>query len=152
MQKHPGNMGAKYRPVLLSVGDIADRLTIARIKHRMLTLCERIDAAESVMESLVNLSNAIDDILSSGWVEFDNLINELERTNQLLWDVEDACRDCCGATEEFLEKAHDVMSLNSKRSSIKAAINALIGDGSQLDEVKLYGKKTYTGPSNERRC
>ena len=144
MQKPHGSTDAGYRSVRLSVGDIADRLTIARIKHRALLRNNRYNDAALVQESIVHLSLAIEDLLTSGSVEFDDLLLELERINERLWDVEDDCRDDYDLSTTFLEKARAVIRLNAERSLYKAKINAFVTQGSPLDEVKLYGKKTDT--------
>lgn len=147
MQELHGNTAVGYRQVNLSVGDICDRWTIARIKERKLESLGRLNECKEVGASRQMLEEAVQDIVSSEDPTVVKVLKALEETNLQLWAVEDACRDHVQYMSLFVDHAKDVLELNKKRSQLKAAINILFSGG-ELDEVKLYGKEESADAQN----
>ena len=75
---------------------------------------------------------------SDGTVE-DDLLADLQMTNQMLWDIEDKIRVKelnKDFKEDFIELARSVYKLNDRRSDIKKKIN--IKHNSIIFEEKIY--------------
>lgn len=118
-----------------SWGEVFDKLTILKIKSARisddskranisaeLAALERIPAAHRLPEK-----------------ELEPLITELYQVNEILWDIEDAIRQCerqQDFSERFIELARSVYRTNDKRAELKRAISDLLG--SELVEEKSY--------------
>ena len=112
----------------ISVGDLLDKITILEIKS------ERIgDPAK-----LENIRSELD-LLRNVWVQrgeprpgFDKLIDDLKKTNEQLWTIEDEIRDCERDRHfgpRFIELARSVYRTNDHRYELKRRINELAGSG-----------------------
>jgi hypothetical protein len=67
------------------------------------------------------------------------LTRELKKTNESLWAIEDAIRDCERRGDfgrQFVELARAVYRTNDRRAEIKRAIN--LAAGSAIIEEKSY--------------
>lgn len=121
--------------VPVSWGELLDKITILQIKNSRMT-----DAAKlaNVRHELDLLSSVRDG--ESTWPEgLDDLVADLRRINERLWDIEDAIRLCeknrdFGA--EFVALARAVYMTNDQRADLKYRINILMG--SQVVEEKSY--------------
>ncbi|MGI9536176.1 MAG: DUF6165 family protein [Desulfocapsaceae bacterium] len=119
----------------VSWGELFDKLTILEIKKA------RIDDDQK----LANISRELDALkkVCSGHQlpgkGLQDLVGELRRVNESLWDIEDDIRGCerdKNFSEQFIELARSVYKTNDKRAEIKFRINQLLG--SELIEEKSY--------------
>jgi tetratricopeptide (TPR) repeat protein len=126
-------------PLLIpvAVAELLDKITILEIKH------ERIaDPAK-----LLNIRSELD-LLRAVWYRrrsvdpaLDLLIEELKKTNEILWEVEDDIRECEKRQDfgrRFIELARAVYRNNDRRFALKRQIDE--STGSALIEEKSYGK------------
>jgi Family of unknown function (DUF6165) len=119
----------------ISPGEFLDKLTILEIK------AERIDDAnkkKNVLHELESLRR----IWGAARASEDGvqeLIADLRKVNETLWEIEDAIRLKETRREfdqEFIELARSVYHTNAERSAIKRALNFLLR--SDLIEEKFY--------------
>ena len=121
--------------VELPLGDIADRISILRIKS------ERISEASKVVNVTQELA-----ALTAAWADTElpavdtlDQFAELLAINGQLWDVEDALRSHEAAgifDDQFVSLARSVYRLNDQRGALKREINIALG--STLFEEKSY--------------
>ena len=119
----------------VSIGELADKITILKIKLKFLT-GQRKANVKNEYELL------IDELRSSSINIGDDLMEDLQKTNQMLWDVEDKIRVKelnLDFKEDFIELARSVYKLNDRRSDIKKKINKKYN--SIIFEEKIY--ETY---------
>jgi hypothetical protein len=119
----------------VSIGELADKLTILEIK------AERIDDAGKRAHVQVELEG-----LRTLWVplegsqdELAGLKQELRAINERMWDVQDALRAKEAAQTfdgEFVTLARAVAQRNGERIAVKNTINRLAG--SRFIEEKQY--------------
>ena len=115
----------------VSVGELFDKITILQIKLDRIT-----DIA-----ALANVNNELH-LLKEIRVEHEprpEIVTELRKVNEELWDVEDRLRvleKLKEFDEEFVALARSVYILNDKRASIKREINLFCG--SDIIEEKSY--------------
>tara|TARA_B110000503_G_scaffold142780_1_gene240889 strand:+ start:2332 stop:2712 length:381 start_codon:yes stop_codon:yes gene_type:complete len=117
----------------ISVGELIDKITILRIKSRVIVDPIKLHNVNNELSQLIyTLSNSkLPDILC----EFQSL----EDINKELWDIEDNIRIKESKKEfdnEFIELARAVYITNDKRSELKKDINLKVG--SDLIEEKSY--------------
>ena len=119
----------------VSWGELFDKLTILEIKQA------RIDDPQK----LVNIGKELDALRAAysdstlPGAPLQELIDELRRTNEALWEIEDDIRNrerCQDFSEKFIELARSVYRTNDKRADLKLRINRLLG--SELIEEKSY--------------
>ena len=119
----------------VSIGELADKITILKIKLKYLT-GQRKANVKNEYELLV-------DVLRSASLTIgDDLMEDLQITNQMLWDVEDKIRIKelnLDFKDDFIELARSVYKLNDRRSDIKKKINKKYN--SIIFEEKIY--ETY---------
>ena len=119
----------------VSIGELADKITILKIKLKYLT-GQRKANVKNEYELLV-------DVLRSASLTIgDDLMEDLQITNQMLWDVEDKIRVKelnLDFKDDFIELARSVYKLNDRRSDIKKKINKKYN--SIIFEEKIY--ETY---------
>jgi hypothetical protein len=119
----------------VSWGELFDKLTILEIKQ------SRIDdprKLENIGRELEALRRVYSDSSLPG-APLQELIDELRRTNEALWEIEDDIRNCernKDFSERFIELARSVYRTNDKRAELKLRINRLLG--SELIEEKSY--------------
>jgi hypothetical protein len=129
-------MIAKVPPhIPASVGELYDKLTILEIKAERIADAGRL---RYVTRELA-LLRAIEKQFASTDARHIQLITELKRANEALWEIEDAIRDCerrgdFGA--EFIALARSVYKTNDKRSALKNEISRL--HNSEIQEQKSY--------------
>ena len=119
----------------VSIGELADKISILKIKLKYLT-GQRKANVKNEYELL------IDELRSSSITIGDDLMEDLQITNQMLWDVEDKIRVKelnLDFKDDFIELARSVYKLNDKRSDIKKKINKKYN--SIIFEEKIY--ETY---------
>lgn len=124
------NLSSIYAPV--SLGELIDKITILEIKQINVTGIKRnnVDKELKMLKSVIQVKDLEIDI---------DLINNLKKVNQNLWEIEDNIRIKERNQEfdkEFIELARSVYKENDKRASIKKEINQKYH--SELTEEKLY--------------
>lgn len=119
----------------VSWGELFDKLTILEIKQARIDNQQKLVNINRELEALRRICGEHrlpDDPLQA-------LIDELRRTNESLWDIEDDIRACerkRDFSDEFIELARSVYRTNDKRAELKLEINRLLG--SELIEEKSY--------------
>ena len=124
------NLSSIYAPV--SLGELIDKITILEIKQINVTGIKRnnVDKELKMLKSVIQVKDLEIDI---------DLINNLKKVNQNLWEIEDNIRIKERNQEfdkEFIQLARSVYKENDKRASIKKEINQKYH--SELTEEKLY--------------
>ena len=119
----------------VSIGELADKITILKIKLKYLS-GQRKANVKNEYELLI-------DVLRSSSITIgDDLMEDLQITNQMLWNVEDKIRVKelnLDFKDDFIELARSVYKLNDRRSDIKKKINKKYN--SIIFEEKIY--ETY---------
>lgn len=117
----------------ISIGELVDKLTILEIKSSRIT-------EENKLLNINKELNLLKNICSKNNIDTNNeLVFELKKINESLWDIEDKIRDKERSKEfdkEFIELARAVYITNDKRAEIKKQIN--IKTGSAFIEEKSY--------------
>lgn len=115
--------------VPISIGELFDKYSILEIKSaRMKSNTKHVIKELSYLKPFV-------DVYPLDFTYYE----ELKKTNELLWDIEDKIREKERKKEfdsEFIKLARDVYMTNDKRCEIKKNINELLN--SDLYEVKEY--------------
>jgi hypothetical protein len=122
--------------VPVSVGEVADKISILKIKAERITdpaklvnVTKELQALDAVFAgAFPELSDAVQDMLA-----------ELKAINEKLWVIEDDIRDCERAADfgpKFVELARAVYFTNDDRARVKKAINLALG--SAYVEEKSY--------------
>jgi len=117
----------------VSVGELLDKISILRIKREKIK--DPTKAAHVEVE-LERLTCAAGDLRP-----YEELLRELQRVNEELWDVEDAIRVMEREQRfdaEFVALARSVYRINDRRFEIKNAVNQRWG--SSIVEEKSYEK------------
>ena len=120
--------------IIVSVGEIVDKLTILKIKREKI-----VDS-----EKLIHINNEINELestLSDANIPYDDLAKELYEVNLTLWTIEDDIRVKEKEKlfdQSFIELARSVYQQNDLRFHVKDRINQKYG--SYLREVKSYEK------------
>jgi post-segregation antitoxin (ccd killing protein) len=122
-------------PIEIAPGELIDKITILEIKR------ERIaDSAKLAnVRKELDLLNAARQRAIHPSPRLDELTAELKKTNEALWQIEDALRVCERNQEfgpAFIELARSVYRENDRRADLKRQINRLLG--SKLIEEKSY--------------
>ena len=119
--------------ISVSIGELIDKITILKIKQR------KIDDTQKqvyITEELNVLSEALNALSLEGPEVF---IQELEKINLELWDIEDDIREKerqKSFDEEFIKLARSVYITNDKRFDVKSRCNSTYGGA--IQEVKSY--------------
>lgn len=111
----------------ISFGELFDKITILRIKKDKIGS----DNVKNELSLLEDKAKALDAPLA--------MIDELERVNLCLWDIEDQIRikeQRQEFDEKFIQLARSVYFKNDERAAIKKRIN--ISLGSEIAEEKKY--------------
>jgi len=122
-----------YIPV--SAGELADKITILRIKR------DRIgDAAKlAFVETELALLEDVAERACDGFRTVPDLVAELQAINEGLWDIEDGKRACERAKQfdaAFIALARRVYIDNDRRAAVKRRINEALG--SAIVEAKSH--------------
>jgi Family of unknown function (DUF6165) len=123
--------------IQVSYGELMDKISILEIK------VDRISDRgkhHNILHELSALNLALESIQSAvGNTALAALRENLKRTNEQLWEIEDAIRDKERGKVfdgEFIELARSVYKVNDQRSHLKKQIDVLLG--SRLTEEKSY--------------
>ena len=119
----------------ISAGEFLDKLSILEIKLNKINDLVSLNEVKKEYEILnetkkknINFSK-----------EIDILYQNLKKTNEKLWKIEDEIRLCeknSDFNDKFIKLARDVYFTNDKRSRTKLEINNILG--SNIHEVKQY--------------
>tara|TARA_Y100001968_G_scaffold329487_1_gene378928 strand:+ start:5587 stop:5988 length:402 start_codon:yes stop_codon:yes gene_type:complete len=120
--------------VPISIGELADKITILEIKKEIMTGIQLKNVTKE-LEILLSIIREND-------IEIENnLFTRLKEINSSLWKIEDQIRlkECNNEFDEvFIELARSVYIKNDKRALIKKEINMRYN--SDLIEEKYYKK------------
>ena len=123
--------------VVLSVGELIDKITILQLKMKFIKNKEQLNNVNNELETLKPL-------LKENNLEtpkINELFAELYEINLELWKIEDKIREKerqSDFSDEFISLARSVYFTNDKRADIKKKINLI--SGSELIEEKSYAK------------
>ena len=116
----------------VSLGELVDKITILKIKLKFLS-----------GQKKANVKNEYDllnnELRNSSIIIREDLIEDLQKTNQKLWELEDKIRVKelnNDFKEDFVELARNIYKLNDKRYEIKNKINKKYN--SIIFEEKIY--------------
>jgi hypothetical protein len=126
-------------PVLIpvSIGELIDKITILEIKaERVADTSKQLNIRSELglLRAVWNRRGPADPVLNT-------LIKELKETNEALWAIEEAIRECERHLDfgpQFIELARAVYRDNDRRSALKHKINEL--SESAIVEEKFYGR------------
>jgi hypothetical protein len=124
--------------ILVSWGELIDKITILEIKNQKIT---NPGALANVVKELSSLSAELAVHIKDN-PAIQELKNKLSGVNQNLWQVEDDLREKERSKQfddQFIGLARSVYRLNDERAAIKRQINDFLR--SELVEEKLY--KSY---------
>ncbi|CAE7559750.1 flbA, partial [Symbiodinium microadriaticum] len=131
-------------PILIEIGpgELCDRLSILSLKAQHLERGSRLSRIAEVLDRLRSVRDGL-----SFDADIIRLESELVEVNRELWEVEDAlhaaeCRKVFG--DAYIALARRVQKLNTRRSELKAAIDAAL-DASGSVEVALETVKSLIG-------
>jgi hypothetical protein len=118
--------------VPVSWGELLDKITILQIKQERLA-----DAAKRA--NVLRELNALAATAAPKIAQAGDLLQELKKVNESLWEIEDRIRDKerdQAFDAEFIALARAVYVTNDKRSDLKRQMNRALG--SALVEEKSY--------------
>lgn len=119
--------------VPVSIGELVDKITILRIKSRMIKDEAKLKNIGKELEALI-------DVCATSGIDLLNpLVDQLEEINLKLWQIEDDIREQerrKAFDVKFIELARAVYVTNDQRFEVKSAINKEFG--SELAEEKSY--------------
>ena len=116
----------------VSLGELVDKITILKIKLKFLSGQRKANAKNEY--DLLN-----NELRNSSIIIREDLIADLQMTNQKLWELEDKIRVKelnNDFKEDFVELARNIYKLNDKRYEIKNKINKKYN--SIIFEEKIY--------------
>ena len=120
----------------ISLGELADKLTILEIKLKKIEDKESINIINKEYQSLNNI-----DLKGIDIKKYKALFNELKSVNEKLWDIENEKRlleKNSDFEDKFIQVSRNVHFMNDKRAKIKKEINRTFR--SNIEEVKEYTK------------
>ena len=120
----------------ISLGELADKLTILEIKLKKIEDKESINIINKEYQSLNNI-----DLKGIDLKKYKALFNKLKSVNEKLWDIENEKRlleKNSDFEDKFIQVSRNVHFMNDKRAKIKKEINRTFG--SNIEEVKEYTK------------
>lgn len=119
----------------VSLGELADKITILQIKAERITQPERVAHVRTELDGLLPLwADAI-----AGTPELEAVKDQLKTINAQMWDIQDGlrAREKSGTfDDEFIRLARAVMTTNAARVKLKNDINRRAG--SAFIEEKQY--------------
>ena len=116
----------------VSLGELVDKITILKIKLKFLSGQKKAN-----VKNEYDLLNS--ELRNSSIIIREDLIEDLQMTNQKLWELEDKIRVKelnNDFKEDFVELARNIYKLNDKRYEIKNKINKKYN--SIIFEEKIY--------------
>ena len=123
--------------VVLSVGELIDKITILQLKMKFIKNKEQLNNVNNELETLKPLLKENNLVTP----KINKLFTELYEINLELWKIEDKIREKerqSDFSDEFISLARSVYHTNDKRADIKKKINMI--SGSELIEEKSYAK------------
>ena len=123
--------------VVLSVGELIDKITILQLKMKFFKNKKQLKNVSNELETLKPLLR--ENNLETP--KINELFAELYEINLKLWKIEDKIREKerqSDFKDEFISLARSVYFTNDKRAEIKKKINLI--SGSELIEEKSYEK------------
>ena len=119
--------------VPVSIGELVDKITILRIKRRMIKDQAKVANIETELTALLG-------VCKTSNIDADSpLAKDLEDINLKLWKIEDDIRDLERSKTfdaKFIELARAVYVTNDERFVVKSKINTAFG--SKFKEEKSY--------------
>src|SRR6202030_740812 len=109
----------------ISLGELADRVTILEIK------CERVISGEkrrAACDELAALRSLLEESVDVSEARLAETIVELRKVNFALWEAENKIRECERQDrfdDSFIALARLIYRTNDRRSQLKATINRL---------------------------
>lgn len=119
--------------VPVSIGELLDKLTILQIKTEKITDEKKLVHIHKELKALSRVG------LDAGLDLEHELVQQLKKTNEALWKIEDDIRHkerLADFDQEFVELARAVYRTNDERFRIKSKLNEHYG--SALAEQKSY--------------
>jgi hypothetical protein len=119
--------------VPVSIGELVDKITILRIKRRMIKDQAKVANIETELTALLGVCKTSNIDAES------QLAKDLEDINLKLWKIEDDIRDLERSKTfdaKFIELARAVYVTNDERFVVKSKINTAFG--SKFKEEKSY--------------
>ena len=118
----------------VSIGELIDKITILEIKseHMKKTKLKNVNKELGLLKNILQDNN-----IEIG----EDLVNDLKKVNNRLWEIEDTIRIKESKQEfdkEFIEIARSVYKENDIRASIKKEINQKYN--SEISEEKSYSQ------------
>lgn len=130
-------MTSRIIHVGVSIGELIDKITILEIKTARIKDPQKLRNIARERDELEGVAKTLElGIAESG------IMNDLREVNALLWDVEDAIRECeytNDFSDRFVELARSVYKYNDRRAQLKKTLNELMG--STLIEEKSYNRQ-----------
>ena len=120
----------------ISLGELADKITILEIKMKKIVDKESLHILNKEYQSLKAI-----DLKGINLDKYQKLFNELKSINEKLWDIENEKRlleKNSDFGDKFIQVSRAVHFNNDKRAEIKLKINKSFG--SNIEEVKEYTK------------
>ena len=120
----------------ISLGELADKITILEIKMDKIINKESLITIKKEYQSLKSINIEITNL-----DKYKQLFNDLKLINEKLWDIENEKRlleKNSDFEDKFIEVSRNVHFMNDKRAKIKKEINRTFG--SNIEEVKEYTK------------
>ena len=120
----------------ISLGELADKITILEIKMKKIIDKESLHILKKEYQSLKAI-----DLKNLDFDKYKKLFNELKTINEKLWDIENEKRlleKNSDFGDKFIQISRAVHFNNDKRAEIKLKINKSFG--SNIEEVKEYTK------------
>ena len=129
--------------VLVSPGELLDKITILEIKLVKIKNAEKLKAVRNELKLLkANLATLMTSVEHKKLIpQLKSLKSELYGINLKLWNIENIIRSLEAKKDfksKFIDYARRVYITNDKRSEVKNGINKLFG--STITEVKEYSK------------
>jgi hypothetical protein len=121
--------------VPVSVGELADKISILEIKHERITDADKRAHVAIELDGLTPIWRE----LAAGQPDLGALYTRLKAVNERMWDVQDGLRAKEAAKtfdDGFIQLARAVATRNGERVAIKNEINRMAG--SEFIEEKQY--------------
>ena len=120
----------------ISLGELADKITILEIKMEKIINKESLKTIKKEYQSLksINLEGINLD-------KYKGLFNDLKLINEKLWDIENEKRlleKNSDFSDKFIKVSRDVHFMNDERAKVKKEINRSFR--SNIEEIKEYTK------------
>lgn len=126
----------------ISIGEAYDKITILRIKRRMIDNPQKL---ENIVRELTALERSVEQHVGTLSRDVEQLVDKLQSINESLWNVEDEIRECERMQDfgaKFIALARAVYVTNDERAEVKKFLNVALG--SAFVEEKSYQEYRQT--------